>query len=83
MQLRCYRCGNSFAINKEEAAFALKALEETGGTHYDTHCPRCRHANRVSVEQLRRAAPRPAAGEPTKAQPATDVPAEDEPAGTS
>ena len=59
MQIRCYRCGWSFAIKREEAAFALEALEESGGTHYDTSCPRCRHSNRVSLEQLKKASPRP------------------------
>ena len=62
MQIRCYRCGWSFAIKKDEAAFALQALEETGGTHYDSSCPRCRHSNRISLEQLRKAAPRSANG---------------------
>jgi len=57
MQIRCYRCGWSFAIKKEEAAFALQALEETGGTHYDSNCPRCRHSNRISLEQLKKASP--------------------------
>ncbi|GMR11185.1 MAG: hypothetical protein BMS9Abin28_2012 [Anaerolineae bacterium] len=60
MQIRCYRCGWSFAIKQEEAAFALEALEKTGGTHYDSSCPRCRHSNRISLEQLRKAAPRSA-----------------------
>ncbi len=59
MQMRCYRCGWSFALRKDEIAFALRALEESGGNHYDAHCPRCKHANPVSIEQLRRAAPRP------------------------
>ena len=58
MQIRCYRCGWSFAIKREEAAFALQALEETGGSHYDSNCPRCRHSNRVSLEQLRKGVPR-------------------------
>jgi phage FluMu protein Com len=58
MQIRCYRCGWSFAIKKEEAAFALRALEETGGSHYDSNCPRCRHSNRISLEQLKKASPR-------------------------
>ena len=64
MQIRCYRCGWSFAIKKEEAAFALQALEETGGTHYDSNCPRCRHSNRISLEQLKKASP------PTDVEPA-------------
>jgi phage FluMu protein Com len=59
MQIRCYRCGWSFAVKKEEAAFALQALEETGGTHYDSNCPRCRHSNRISLEQLKKASPLP------------------------
>ncbi|HHH82476.1 MAG TPA: hypothetical protein ENL35_05780 [Chloroflexi bacterium] len=57
MQIRCYRCGWSFALKREEIAFALEALEESGGTHYDAPCPRCKHTNRVSLEQLRKAAP--------------------------
>jgi phage FluMu protein Com len=58
MQIRCYRCNWSFALKKEEIAFALEALEESNGNHYDVRCPRCRHMNRVSLEQLKQAAPR-------------------------
>ena len=58
MQLRCYRCGWSFAIKRDEIAFALEALEESDGSHHDVRCPRCRHKNRISIEQLRRAMPR-------------------------
>jgi hypothetical protein len=59
MQIRCYRCSWSFALKREEAAFALEAVQEEGGNHYDVRCPRCRHSNRVSLEQLQRAAPKP------------------------
>jgi len=58
MQARCYRCGWSFTIKKDEISFALEALEESNGIHYDVRCPRCRHTNRISIEQLRKAAPR-------------------------
>jgi phage FluMu protein Com len=58
MQLRCYRCSWSFAIGKDELEFALKSVKDAGGNHYDVRCPRCRHANRLSLEQLERAAPR-------------------------
>ena len=75
MQIRCYRCGWSFAIKKDEAAFALQALEETGGTHYDSSCPRCRHSNRISLQQLRNAAPR------TANEPSSDRPREAQGAG--
>ncbi len=63
MQIRCYRCGWSFALKREEIAFALEALEESRGTHYDARCPRCKHTNRVSLEQLRKAAPPPTQSE--------------------
>ncbi|MFQ5942972.1 MAG: hypothetical protein ACE5JF_05415 [Anaerolineales bacterium] len=79
MQIRCYRCGWSFAIKQEEAAFALEALEETGGSHYDSNCPRCRHSNRVSLEQLRKAVPRAAnQSESAKTPEAETVGAEEE-----
>jgi len=58
MQLRCFRCNWSFAIGKDEIEFALQSLRESGGNHYDVRCPRCRHANHLSLEQLERAAPR-------------------------
>jgi hypothetical protein len=56
--MRCYRCGWSFALKREEIAFAVEALEESGGAHYDVRCQRCRHTNKVSLEQLRKFAPR-------------------------
>jgi len=58
MQTRCYRCGRNFHIKKEEITFALEALEESEGNHYVVRCPGCRHANRISIEQLRKSAPR-------------------------
>lgn len=58
MQMRCYRCGWSFALKREEIAFAVEALEESGGAHYDVRCQRCRQTNKVSLEQLKKFAPR-------------------------
>jgi len=75
MQLRCYRCGWSFSINKDEIAFALAALEGSQGNHYDVRCPRCRHSNRIALEQLRRAVPRPA--EPASAPAEEQAPNEE------
>ncbi len=57
MQIRCFRCNFSFAVKREELQFALEALEESGGTHYDAKCPRCRRNTPISLEQLRRAVP--------------------------
>lgn len=77
MQTRCYRCGWSFAIKQEEITAALHNLEAEGGVHYDVRCPRCRHINKLSIEQLRRAAPRPAAEQiPEETEPPQPTPDE-------
>jgi len=68
MQLRCYRCSWSFAVSRDELAFALQSVQESGGNHYDVRCPRCRHANRISLEQLRRSAPKPQAPSETEGE---------------
>jgi phage FluMu protein Com len=70
MQTRCYRCGWSFAIKNEEIVAALHNLEAEGGVHYDVRCPRCRHINKLSIEQLRRAVPRTTAEETKDESPA-------------
>lgn len=56
MQVQCYRCNMSYALGKDEIAFALAALREEDAGHYDSQCPRCRTKNRVSFEQLEKAA---------------------------
>jgi phage FluMu protein Com len=58
MQLRCYQCSWSFGIGKDEIAAALEELQASGGTHYDAHCPRCKRANKISLEQLKQSLPR-------------------------
>lgn len=52
MQIRCYRCGNSYALSRDEIGFAVAALRAEDAIHYDSPCPRCRTKNRVSLEQL-------------------------------
>lgn len=63
MQIRCQRCGSTVNLRKEEITFALEELKKSGGRHYDVRCSRCRNSNRVSIDQLQRAAPRPPADE--------------------
>ena len=59
MQLRCYRCSNSFALSQPEIAAALEEVKSAGRSHYDARCPRCRTTNKVPLAQLERAASRP------------------------
>lgn len=55
MQIRCYRCGTSYALSKEEIGFAVAALREDEANHFDAPCSNCRTKNRVSIEQLEEA----------------------------
>jgi phage FluMu protein Com len=58
MQIRCYKCGWGFSIGKDEIVFALEGLKESEGAHYNVRCQRCRQTNKISIEQLERAAPK-------------------------
>jgi hypothetical protein len=57
MQIRCYNCHRPFALGREAVHAALDVTYAEELSHYNAHCPHCRRANRVSVEELRRAAP--------------------------
>ncbi len=66
MQIRCQQCHRPFALGKDEIHAALDYLNENNYHHYDAHCPHCKRANRVSKDELMRAAPewgKKAAGE--------------------
>lgn len=57
MQIRCYNCHKPFAIGKQETHAALDMVESQHLSHYDAPCPHCRRVNRVSRQDLERAAP--------------------------
>jgi len=57
MQIRCYHCHKPFAMNKEAVHFALDTMTASGLGHYNATCPHCRRSNRVSKDELIRAAP--------------------------
>jgi phage FluMu protein Com len=57
MQLRCTTCHKPFALGKEEVNLALDTIHAEGLGHYNAYCPHCRRANRVSQQELQRAAP--------------------------
>ncbi len=57
MQIRCTNCHKPFAISKDTVSAALDAIHAEGLNHYNAHCPHCRRANRLSPQELRRAAP--------------------------
>jgi len=57
MQIRCYQCHKPFALGKEAIHLALDELADQNLGHYNVQCPHCRRVNRVSRDELLRAAP--------------------------
>ena len=58
MQINCYSCHNHFTMRREEVHAALDEMVSEGLSHYNAVCPRCGKANKVSMKQLKRWAPR-------------------------
>jgi len=57
MQLRCYKCHKPFAISKDAVNAALDMVVADDLQHYNAQCPHCKRMNRLSKEELLRAAP--------------------------
>lgn len=58
MQIRCFKCQMPIALGREALLEAWKAVESENLSHYDVRCPKCRTVNRVSRQQIERAARR-------------------------
>lgn len=57
MQIRCNHCHKPYALNKDMIHMALDQLHSENQNHYNAPCPHCRRTNRVSLQELERAAP--------------------------
>jgi phage FluMu protein Com len=57
MQIRCNQCHKPFAMGKEMVHEALDSMVEDDLNHYNVQCPHCRKTNKVSRDELVRAAP--------------------------
>jgi hypothetical protein len=55
MNTRCYRCGWSFSLSRE--AIEEAAVNSAGQKAHVIHCPRCRQAIRIPMDQIMRALP--------------------------
>ena len=58
MRINCYSCHNSFTMRREEIDAALDQMVAENLSHYNAVCPRCGKANKLSMKQLKRWAPR-------------------------
>ncbi len=55
MNTRCYRCGWSFSLSRETLEAA--AIGSAGQKAHVIHCPRCRQAISIPMDQIMRALP--------------------------
>jgi phage FluMu protein Com len=58
LSVRCFKCGQSINLTREEMEVAVQEAEAKGETHHTVTCPHCRRVNKVSVKQMRRKLPR-------------------------
>jgi hypothetical protein len=54
---RCQYCSWAFQMSPDAVASALAAADATQARHHVEHCPRCRKALKIPVDQLRHHAP--------------------------
>jgi ribonuclease E len=73
MNTRCYRCGRSFTIGREEIEAA--AVASAGQKFHVVYCPNCRTAIKMPMEQVMRELP-PGWQPPAPTAPATEAIAE-------
>ena len=57
MNTRCYRCGWSFSLSREEIEAAVAAALAAGDKIHAERCPHCRQVIKMPIDQLRRALP--------------------------
>ena len=57
MQIRCQRCGWMQTLGRESIALTLAEAQQSHEQHHVIDCPRCRHAIKVPVADLRRRLP--------------------------
>jgi phage FluMu protein Com len=57
MQIRCSFCHKPFALGKDAVTEALDVIAEEDMHYYNAACPHCRKSNKVTREELLRAAP--------------------------
>jgi phage FluMu protein Com len=57
MQIRCNNCHKPFALSKEAIHSALDQVNAEDLGYYGAPCPHCRRVNRISRQELQRAAP--------------------------
>ena len=55
--VKCFRCGKSFALDMDAVAAWLEEHKEERPKHYSAQCHFCRRVIKVPIKQLRRQLP--------------------------
>jgi phage terminase large subunit GpA-like protein len=58
LNIKCFHCGKSFALNTDVVAAWLEEEKEKKPTHYSAQCHFCRRVVKVPINQIRRSLPR-------------------------
>ena len=54
LNIKCFRCGKSFALDEAVAASWLEEHQEEHPKHYPAQCHFCRRTMKVPVKQIQR-----------------------------
>jgi hypothetical protein len=54
LNIKCFRCGKSFALDEAVAASWLEEHKEEHPKHYPAQCHFCRRTMKVPVKQIQR-----------------------------
>ncbi len=57
MQIRCQYCKWMFTLGREALAQALAEAQAQGEHYHMVDCPKCRHAIKLQVKEMRRRLP--------------------------
>ena len=57
IRMRCFKCQTLFVIKNDEIRAALEVVHSDNLKHYNSSCPKCGRANKVSNNQLKKAIP--------------------------
>ncbi len=57
MNIRCSFCQTPYTLSRVALLDAMQEVDSKNLTHYDAHCPRCRHATQIPRQKLEIAMP--------------------------
>ena len=57
MQIRCQWCGWTYTMARETLLYAVAKAQAEKAIHHVENCPKCRHALKIQVSELKRRIP--------------------------